>query len=893
MSQLNYSNLTYSDILSQVNSLIESDTRFANFREGDVAKFLVEMFAATTDITNYYIERRAEECFMDTARLKSSVIRLARMFGYDIKRRIPARANISIRLSGNFTEGASAVFVAGDQLQIPMLSSFEYNGTSFVLKKTLVYTFTSTDIANMINSGDNYEKIISVDTGGDPITVIQGQLNQKIFTPTTNIQLNQTFQQYNITDKSFSDYYGDDDILYTKLTKVEVGTNVIKRPYQIDRRSLINWKTITKNNEFTDPLDICLIRSIPNEGVEIVFGDDRFASIGAKTGESVFVTYLSTDGITSNKTGVVNKKINIADNFYVTPAGLDISDRISFTFNTNIYGGVDFEDIESIRYGTPSIYSSLDRLVSKADYTSYLKTLTTPITVKNAVAWGENEQRGSKFFDQKSTNLVYFSILGSLYNLAGPMYGLKSNYELEQSALIDDDFMSEYSISNQSIFNVYSRKNVVTQIVEYTQNVGAYNFDIRRCYESNTFGDDGIKIKLNPKSIKATMPITFGASDDVYDMSNNQTTTVVVSGVDKITSLESLQQKIKTALLTIIDMRGSTYTNANYGLPAFSSDIVVQCSYDSEFLPSGKTTIAITIPSSSPTHITYIGTSSFTSLLGINDSNSVPVFEYVDDAGNVVVSSGRIHDVVADVNSRSQITVQSIYISPTIHTINLAGNVYIKSMYDKNTISTQIKNAIYSWLDQNADFNVQIPLSNIIEIVENNVGTINCDIYFGVSSKALVKDTKGYVNSIKKSYTNAGFTPATNRAIDETFVTFDLFKKKSDITENLFINSMMVTFNNYLVNTVYSGTEYSDAERIDISYDVFGVATSASPPVSIATMDKYQYSPVFLSFLGQIRRTLSYYVQSNLMGNGNISNYSMVNEICRVDLSGLNFTYKA
>lgn len=78
---LKYTSLSYDEIIRQVTDRLNSDERFANFRESSIAQTLVEVFAGTVDIVNYYLERRAEESFFDTARIRSSVMLLSRGLG--------------------------------------------------------------------------------------------------------------------------------------------------------------------------------------------------------------------------------------------------------------------------------------------------------------------------------------------------------------------------------------------------------------------------------------------------------------------------------------------------------------------------------------------------------------------------------------------------------------------------------------------------------------------------------------------------------------------------------------------------------------------------------------------------------------------------------------------
>jgi len=59
---------------------------------------LIELNAAVGDLVNYYIQRRAEEMYFETAQLRSSVVGLARNRGYSVYRAISARGDVRVKV---------------------------------------------------------------------------------------------------------------------------------------------------------------------------------------------------------------------------------------------------------------------------------------------------------------------------------------------------------------------------------------------------------------------------------------------------------------------------------------------------------------------------------------------------------------------------------------------------------------------------------------------------------------------------------------------------------------------------------------------------------------------------------------------------------------------------
>src|SRR5271157_1658699 len=136
-----YTGLTYADLMAQLTSAIVADPRFSAFNATALAEMLLEMFAGTTDINNYYIQRTAEERFFSTMQKLSSAILESRNMGYVITRPIPASTTLQLTLQGDFSW-----LQVGYKLQIPIYQKLSYNNFDFLFLNTFTYTFTGSDI---------------------------------------------------------------------------------------------------------------------------------------------------------------------------------------------------------------------------------------------------------------------------------------------------------------------------------------------------------------------------------------------------------------------------------------------------------------------------------------------------------------------------------------------------------------------------------------------------------------------------------------------------------------------------------------------------------------------------------------------------------------------------
>ena len=722
---LNFTKNDYASIIEQINNRLAQDSRFANFRESALAQLMIEIFASTTDFINYYTERRAEESAgFDTAQLRSSIIALANQLGYVIQRPVPASSSIKILFKGPF-DASAAGLSAGDTISFTRYTTnFTYNGFPFTLKKSYDYTFTNSDIVNLANP--SYIKTVEASYINDDSLVLNSQGNvptsailpieilQGEFVTTTFTSTGGEFQKYQLDDLKFSNYYGSEDISYDSstgtynlpigLTKVGVGNNesdalLDANLYEIDRRSLLTSQTVLDSTSVSaDIPEVCTIRTRLDEGVDIQFGDGVIAS-KPSTGKTIAVKYFKTDGSNANKIGVINKKIDIASTLPLTNGGADISSMVEFRFNSNIIGGADLESVDSIKINAPSIFYSLDRLVTKDDYVSYLKSLTTPINVRNAIAWGENEEvvEQDVIAIQKLFNVILYSVVGSMYyQPTGGTFAPKSlsataDYLKLDSVLLEG---SDYnSTSEQSYFNVLVKGNggVVTQL--------------------------GIE-----QSYPITHPITI------------------------------VKNKLK---------------------------------------------------------------------------------------------------------KKAQVTCRHIYISPILQEFYLTGSVYINSLASINDTKKKINNKIYEYLDDNADFAVDIYLSKIYEIIESYDEVRSSTIEFvGVASA----DTKITNIASESEIVALGATDgALVSAIFNNNVNAFIATSSTTASERTFYNTMM----------------------LDIYQELGSIAGN------------FRDTDGFTSLMTKYNNTYKSFLRNNIIdSNGDITSYSLKNEIPKIEIA-INYSYRS
>lgn len=579
---LDFTKLTYSEIIEQVTNKLNQDPRFENFRESAIAQMMVEMFSGVADLNNYYIERKGEEVAgFETARLRSSIISLAKQLGYVVERPIPAESTLAVTLKGPLPAG----IVAGDQLSLPQYSTtFTFENNPYILKKAYTYEFTQDDIDLL--SRPNAKKVItgsyvpSSDLSGEeyipnsqvlPIEVIQGKLVTTSFVSTG--ELLETYPIEN--SEKFSNLYGDADYSYDPQTgeyDLDVGVTKVtvdaSDPWYQDRRSLLTSELLLDNE--AEAQDLVLIRTRIDDTVELVFGDDKFAT-RPTTGQVINLQYLETEGANANKVGVIGKKVNSGNTIIVNT--INITNNVEFSLNSNIKNGADIEDVESIKLNAPSLFYSLDRLVSKSDYNTYLRSLTTPYKLKNTVVWGEHDEVQSRADGvgaiKELCNIVLWSALGSMYykpvngTYAPKVYGRTDEQGLESiliegSNYYNDDAPNGIPVSNpegygwlQDVYtNLYIERgeNGVLDQLDKQENLDPqHNFTV-----------------INDQLIKRQQMTvrTIYVSPIIQEFT--LTGSIIIN---RLSSLADVQKKVNNAIYEYLDL------NADFNKPLYKSSI--------------------------------------------------------------------------------------------------------------------------------------------------------------------------------------------------------------------------------------------------------------------------------------------------------------------------------
>jgi hypothetical protein len=301
------------------------------------------------------------ESFLDSATLRENVVSLARNIGYVPRSRTSSKAVISF--SGPTTSDTPTV-----TLNAGLVCVGSADNTS--------YTFSVPENIT--------RPVVNGTVGFSSITVYQGTFLTKQFVVDGSLDQRFLLDNPNIDTSTISVYVKgiNDSGLGFEYSLVE---NILN----IDSKS-----------------EIYLIQEVQDEKYELLFGDGRF---GKKLENNAVITvhYIVTNGSEGNGCANFSFQGNLRSSSN-QPISLG---TVTVTTNQSSQNGAEIEDISSIKYFAPRIYSAQYRAVTARDYEVIIKKIY-PDTESVAIIGGEEmdpPEYGNVIISIKPKNGTYVS----------------------------------------------------------------------------------------------------------------------------------------------------------------------------------------------------------------------------------------------------------------------------------------------------------------------------------------------------------------------------------------------------------------------------------------------------------------------------------------------------
>jgi len=307
--RLDYVNYDFDDLVQQLINRVADKAAWTDTYRSSTGQTLIELYAYVANLVLYYIERRAEESYLETARNRSSVINLVRLLNYIPKLRTSAAGILTFTIPT----------IHSSNIYIPKYTECQTQGrVKYIVSEDVVLLAGSLSVNANAKQGE-LVVLESVSNGG-------------------------VSQEYPIEDSNIEE--GSIEVIINGVTWEQVSTFLITQPETLAYR----------------------LRYELDDSITIIFGDGQKGKI-PPTGYTITRRYVRSNGVDGNV--YASDSINVINSTIYDDVGESV--EVEVTNTDVFLGGDEREDTEEIRYEAPRVFATGDRAVTKADYIAIIE----------------------------------------------------------------------------------------------------------------------------------------------------------------------------------------------------------------------------------------------------------------------------------------------------------------------------------------------------------------------------------------------------------------------------------------------------------------------------------------------------------------------------------------
>ena len=316
--RLSVTEFDFDEVKDNLKLFMRNQTEFKDYDfEGSGLSALLDVLAYNTHYLGFNANMLANEMFLDSSQLRSSVVSHAKTLGYTTRSATAAKAVVDVFLN---TSNTSATMPAGTVFT----SSVGDTSYQFVTIQSVTASLTGSSIT--FGNVDIYEgSFVSSRYTADTQNVEQRFIINDDRADTTTISI--------IVQNSATDTI---QTTFTQATDIAA---------------------------LTSTSNVYFIQEVENGKYEVYFGDGVLGS-AIEDGNIIIINYVVTNKAASNG----------ADTF-TSSSAIDTVNSVNVVTVSNAAGGSEPESIESIKYNAPLDYASQGRCVTTEDYKTYVKQL--------------------------------------------------------------------------------------------------------------------------------------------------------------------------------------------------------------------------------------------------------------------------------------------------------------------------------------------------------------------------------------------------------------------------------------------------------------------------------------------------------------------------------------
>jgi hypothetical protein len=337
---LQISEIDFLEIRENLKTFLKSQSEFTDYNfEGSGMAILLDLLAYNTHYNAFYLNAVANEMFLDTAQLRSSILSHAKLTNYITESKHGATAKINITVTPTVNEDQAATTLVLDK----------YTRFLGADKDGLNYPFVTINANTTTKVGDTFTFA--------NVWIKQGT----VITQQYKMDANNTTRRFKIPSENV-----DTDTII--VTVQESASNTYTEEYQV-----VEDITLLDSNT-----KAFFLEEDTDSKYALYFGDNVLGK-KPKNNSIVNVTYIDTRGAEASEIA----------RYYLADDINGYSDNVRISAASASTRGTEKESLDEIRFRAPYHYTTQNRAITKQDYETLI---TQDYSIIDSVSvWGGEE----------------------------------------------------------------------------------------------------------------------------------------------------------------------------------------------------------------------------------------------------------------------------------------------------------------------------------------------------------------------------------------------------------------------------------------------------------------------------------------------------------------------
>lgn len=552
--------LTYDGIKQALVDKLKETNTFKGYDFGASGlNSVINLLAYNSHLIGFYVRMMLSESFVDSAKLKQSMLSHAKLTGYTYKGRRAAQAELFIRY-----DVPESQLPQDMKIIIPRGTTFDSNNAANNAKRTFVVIddFVLTNVQRNVDvNGTPHARFTNTIDPITPLVVLEGEIETWRFIVPSDAAPHRFIIKRDGVDSS----------------------SIKVRVYETDTSDTFTVYTMAENSINVDGASPVFYVSTSEDGYfELIFGNNVFGK-AVQAGNVIHASYVMSSGVSGNSSGTSGTWSNGTVPNTVSGRA-PVVDVTWWNGRPDAYvnyvpvstGGMDEETVEDLRFNIPHSYKRQNRIVTADDYKSAI--IEKFRNVESINVWGgeDNKQReyGKVFvcIKPKYTNKLSQSakqdIADNILATQG-MVGSEVIFTDPDFININIDLIASYNKNKTDMGRGQVETNIAVLAREYEAKfLGTFDSNFSDVVFLNYIKERAPHLSsiFSRKTMRKDVMVSYAGQPEVEISFGNAVKPGVTSSSIQVNGMDlKFQDNVETGVIYLVKADGSRHSGTKYG----------------------------------------------------------------------------------------------------------------------------------------------------------------------------------------------------------------------------------------------------------------------------------------------------------------------------------------